>query len=77
MNLKRGLINLLAKKPEKKLTWSVKDFNRAKFWAKGQPHPNDKNKTLWGYLNQPWKDSTEILHEVNMILDLKEDGTNK
>ena len=67
MNLKRGLINLIAKKPEKKLTWAVEDFNRGKFWAKGQPHPNDKNKTLWDFVSQS-TDSVEILHEINKYL---------
>jgi len=77
MNLKRSIIKLFAKKPEKKLTWSVEDFKKARMWSKGQPHPYDKNKSLWDYLNQPWKDSVDILHEVNMILDLKEAGASK
>ena len=68
MNLKRGLINLIAKKPEKKLTWSTEDFKKAKLWAKGQPHPEIKNKTLWDFVNLPWYDSTEILHEINRYL---------
>ena len=35
------------KKPTKKLTWSCEDYVWGKKWAKTQPHPFIKNKTLW------------------------------
>ena len=39
--------SLFVKKPTKKLTWTVKDFELGKNYAKSQPHPFLKNKTLW------------------------------
>jgi hypothetical protein len=77
MYLIRLIRGFFVKRPNRELTWTVKDFNWAKNWAKTQPHPKLKNKTLWDYLNQPWKDSVDILHEVNMGLKLKDDGVSK
>ena len=42
-----GIKRLFVKRPMKKLTWTVYDFEVGKKWAKGQPHPFLKNKTLW------------------------------
>jgi hypothetical protein len=41
------LRGLFVKKPTKKLTWTCEDYVWAKNWAKTQPHPFKKNKTLW------------------------------
>lgn len=41
------LKQLFVTKPEKKLSWCVKDFEKGKKWAMTQPHPFLKNKTLW------------------------------
>lgn len=59
---------LFAKTPTKKLTWSVEDFKLGKRWAKSQPHPTQKNKTLWDKVYDIREDSTETLHNINKEL---------
>ena len=39
--------SLFVKRPSRKLTWSCEDYVLGKKWAKSQPHPFKKNKTLW------------------------------
>jgi hypothetical protein len=39
--------SLFVKKPQKKLTWTTQDYELGMKWAKTQPHPFIKNKTLW------------------------------
>ena len=34
-------------KPTHKLTWNLKDYQIGMRWAKTQPHPFKKGKTLW------------------------------
>jgi hypothetical protein len=34
-------------KPTKKLTWSEEDYRLGMRWAKNQPHPFIKGKTMW------------------------------
>lgn len=68
MNIKRSLIKLVAKKPNS-FKWTVKDFETAKFWAKGQPHPYSKNMTLWDYVNNNWSDSVEILNNIKIYIE--------
>ena len=38
---------LFVKRPSRKLTWSCEDYVLGKKWAKSQPQPFNKNKTLW------------------------------
>ena len=38
---------LFVKRPLRKLTCSCEDYVLGKNWAKAQPHPFKKNKTLW------------------------------
>ena len=38
---------LFVKKPSRKLTWTCEDYVLGKNWAKSQPHPFKKNKTLF------------------------------
>jgi hypothetical protein len=59
---------LFAKTPTNKLTWSVKDFELGKLWAKSQPHPTQKNKTLWDKVYDIREDSTQTLHNINKEL---------
>lgn len=68
MCLIRYIRSLFVKKPDRKLTWGVNDFNWGKRWAKTQPHPTVKNKTLWDAIYNPRFDSTEVLHEINKRL---------
>jgi hypothetical protein len=35
------------KKPTRKLMWTNEDYNLGMKWAKTQPHPFKKGKTLW------------------------------
>jgi hypothetical protein len=65
----RKLLRTFLGKPTKKLTWSVKDFNIAKSYAKRLDHPYSPSKSLWNYLNTPWNDSVDILHHVNGIIE--------
>ena len=39
--------SLFVKRPTKKLLWNTDDYEMAKKWAKTQPHPFKKGKTLW------------------------------
>lgn len=41
------LQSLFTKKPTKKLLWTTQDYVLGMNWAKTQPHPFKKNKTLW------------------------------
>jgi hypothetical protein len=69
--IKRFLLRLVTRKPSRKLTWTVEDFQAGKAWAKTQPHPKDPKLTYWDYLNQPWLDSTEQLAAVNQLVHMK------
>lgn len=55
------------KKPEQKLTWTVKDYELGKRWAKVVPHPFLKNKTLWD-LCYDKVDSANTIHNLNKYL---------
>jgi hypothetical protein len=68
MYLIRLIRSFFIKKPNRKLTWTVNDFTWGKKWAKTQPHPNAKNKTLWDAVYNKSYDSTEVLHEINKRL---------
>jgi len=57
--------SLFVKKPDRRLTWSVEDFEWGKKWAMSQPHPFNKRATLWDYIYSPRFDSVEVLHEIN------------
>lgn len=39
--------SLFVERPRTKLKWSPIDFEKGKRWAKTQPHPFLKDKTLW------------------------------
>ena len=48
--MKEFLIKLksfFVKKPTKKLTWNEEDYNMGMKWAKAQPHPFKRGKSLW------------------------------
>lgn len=61
----RYIKSFFVKKPNRKLLWTVGDFKWGKKWAKTQPHPEFKNKTLWDAACASGADSTEIIHEIN------------
>jgi len=55
------------KRPTKKLTWSCEDYVWAKKWAKTQPHPFKKNKTLWDFVYDKYE-STYTIDNLNKFL---------
>jgi hypothetical protein len=66
--IKRFILGLFYRAPKTILTWSVKDFNRAKMWAKTQPHPHSTYMTLWDYFYNEGDDSVWVLSKVNRHL---------
>ena len=58
---------LFAKRPSRKLTWSCEDYVLGKKWAKSQPHPFKKNKTLWD-LCYDKQESTYTIDNLNKFL---------
>lgn len=61
--------SLFIKKPQKKLGWSVFDFELGRRWAKTQPHPFQKCKTLWDFCNDPG-DSVYTLQNLNNFIKI-------
>jgi hypothetical protein len=56
-----------AKQPTKKLTYNVNDYKMGKRWAKSQPHPYLKGKTLWEHVYDS-RESTYTLDNINKYL---------
>lgn len=67
----RRLRALFVKKPNRRLTWNVQDFELARRWALSQPDPKDELSSLWARIYSPRKDSVDILDEINTILGCK------
>jgi hypothetical protein len=61
------LRRLFTKKPVKKLTWCPKDYEMGKNWAKCQPHPFKKGKTLWDLCYDRYE-SANTLDNLNKFL---------
>ena len=59
--------SLFVKRPSRKLTWSCEDYVSGKKWAKSQPHPFKKNKTLWD-LCYDKQESTYTIDNLNKFL---------
>ena len=55
------------KKPTKKLRWSCEDYMIGKKWAKSQPHPFIKGKTMWDLVYDKY-DSTYTIDNLNKFL---------
>ena len=68
MKIIRYIRSLFVVKPNRRLSWTTDDFKLAKSWAKTQPHPTNKWKTLWDNIYSPGTESVEILHKVNQLL---------
>ena len=58
---------LFVKRPSIKLTWTCEDYVLGKNWAKSQPHPFKKNKTLWD-LCYDKQESTYTIDNLNKFL---------
>ena len=41
------IMSFFVDKPSKKLTWTTKDYEHGMKWAKTQPHPFIRGKSLW------------------------------
>ena len=54
-------------KPTKKLTWSEKDYRLGMRWAKNQPHPFIKGKTMWDLVYDK-HDSTYTIDNLNKFI---------
>jgi hypothetical protein len=65
--LKMTVRGWFAKQPTKKLTYNVEDYKMGKKWAKSQPHPYLKNKTLWEHVYDK-RESTYTLDNINKYL---------
>lgn len=58
---------LFSKRPSKKLTWNREDYSLGKSWAKTQPHPFIKNKTLWDFVYDRYE-SVNTIDNINKYL---------
>jgi hypothetical protein len=65
--LKMNEVENFVEQPTKKLTYNVKDYKMGKRWAKSQPHPYLKNKTLWEHVYDK-RESTYTLDNINKYL---------
>lgn len=57
----------IVSKPEKSLTWTVEDYQKGMRWAKSQPHPYRKGKTLWDLCYDKYE-STYTIDNLNKFL---------
>lgn len=67
----RRLRALFVKMPDRKLNWTVRDFELARRWASLQPDPKGNRSSLWARIYSPRKDSVDILDEINTIVGCK------
>lgn len=65
--LKMTVRSWFAKQPTKKLTYNIEDYKMGKRWAKSQPHPYLKDKTLWEHVYDR-RESTYTLDNINKYL---------
>lgn len=54
--------------PNRELSWTYKDFELAKSYAKVLDNPENPKNSLWSKINIPWNDSVDILNEVNKVI---------
>jgi hypothetical protein len=65
--LKMTVRGWFAKQPTKKLTYNVNDYKMGKRWAKSQPHPYLKGKTLWEHVYDS-RESVFTIDNINKYL---------
>ena len=64
----KKLKNWLFPNYEGEFEYSAEGFNKARRWAKNQPHPQHPDHprlSLWDYVKGNWVDSEYKLHEIN------------
>ena len=59
--------SFFVKKPEHKLTWTPENYEICKRWARTQPHPFIKNKTLWDFVYDRYE-SVHTIDNMNKFL---------
>jgi hypothetical protein len=62
-----NIISRFVKKPEKKLSWTVEDFEKGKKWARTVQDPDNLNQSLWEKCYSR-EDSVETLHKLNQYI---------
>jgi hypothetical protein len=72
--IKSFILGLFVKRPNVPLHWTYEDFQRAKAWAKTQPHPSNPKLTYWDYIYSYRVDSVDVLMQVNQYLHVKPTG---
>ena len=65
----RKIARKFTAQPEAGFTWTREDFERAKRWAKSQDDPDNPKRSLWDRVYSPRKESAEILHELNLMIE--------
>jgi len=65
--IKMKIRGLFATKPTEMLKWTCKDYEMGKRWAKSQPHPYLKDKTLWEHVYDK-RESTFTIDNINKYL---------
>lgn len=50
-----------------KFPYSPSGFEKARRWAKSQPHPEVPRLSLWDFVDNNWMDSEYKLNEINKI----------
>ncbi len=66
MNMRNYFLKVkswFVEKPTQKLGWTNEDYHRGMSWAKTQPHPFIKNKTLWDLCY----DKTESVNSIDNL----------
>ena len=65
--LKMTVRGWFAKRPTKKLTYNVNDYEMTRKWALSQPHPYLKGKTLWEHVYDS-RESVFTIDNINKYL---------
>lgn len=65
--LKMTVRGWFAKRPTKKLTYNVNDYEMGRKWALSQPHPYLKGKTLWEHVYDS-RESVFTIDNINKYL---------
>lgn len=61
------LKSFFVEKPKRKLIWNPEDYKLGMKWAKTQPHPFMKGKTLWDLCYDKYE-STYTIDNLNKFL---------
>ncbi len=62
------VLSMFVEKPKEHFLWTVKDFRKAKKWAKTQKDPENPKRSLWDRCYSGRLDSAEVLHNINQFI---------